>query len=1114
MGHPVQSQLTTDPDGVDYTFTTYDGLGRKHTVTNPYRSTSDSTYGTTTYTYDALGRTTLVTGADGSPTKISYCGPSTLVTDEAGHWRRTTNDGLGRLIEVDEPNSSTATVTACPQSGDPIVATTYAYDSLNNLTGVLQGGSRQRTFLYDSLSRLIASYNPESNSGTGTTTIPAQVATGTITITWNGGSSGDKILVYVDGTGTGNQCIVFFTGGESAAAVASGTASTINSDSTCSQYVTATASGGIVTLTALVSGTAGDYPFSASTNGTSYTVTTSGSTLTIGAGYSVLTGSTTYIYDPNGNLISKTGPAQNQTGSATVSLSYCYDALNRTTSKAYTAQSCPQATPVATYSYDSSACLGQASCYNVGHRTGMTDAAGSESWSYDKMGRVFTDQRTTNGITNSAIYTYLPYVDGSLYTLQYPSGRTITYSTGTADRLLSATDTANSIYYVTGAHYAPQGALSSLVNNDNVFSTYIYNKRLQPCWSYATTGTALATSTLCTATDSTPGNILDLQFNFNLGNGTTGTDNGNVIGITNNRDTTRSQAFSYDWLNRISVGETTSTDATSPAHCWGQQFGYDSWGNLLSMQGVSSAYNGCTQGSLSVTVTPQNQITGFTYDSAGNLDTIPGTGGASYVYDAENHLTSTAGVSYVYDGDGKRVEKSGSKIYWYGADGEVLDETNATGAMSDSMAILTATYPGCSSGLVCAATYTVASTAGINVGDSITVAGVSDWGFNGTYTVSAVGNGQVSAGSFTTSGSEESGGGTLTDNTVNGENTAFNEYIFFGGKRIARRDDSGDAFYYFADQLGTSRSLAEVASGTTTATLCYDADFYPFGGERAYTNTCAQNYKFTGKERDSESGLDNFGARYYASTMGRFMRPDDPFADQHTDQPQSWNLYTYVRNNPISLTDPDGNSCIQGADGKWVTVNDGGESCDQVDINNATNLTPSAQVISTPIDTLQDIPANELATQVANLTTVSNVAEVGRYGIIDAQLVLGAGELAEFFSSLRAAAQLGSARMAAVQASGKAGELAAGIVKNTEHIPSITGAAYRVPDILDDANKVIGEVKNYTTTTVSLTKQIKDDLAYASENGYSMVLLVRQGAKLSGPVQQLVSSGAIKLIPF
>jgi RHS repeat-associated protein len=48
-------------------------------------------------------------------------------------------------------------------------------------------------------------------------------------------------------------------------------------------------------------------------------------------------------------------------------------------------------------------------------------------------------------------------------------------------------------------------------------------------------------------------------------------------------------------------------------------------------------------------------------------------------------------------------------------------------------------------------------------------------------------------------------------------------------------------------------------------------------------------YKFTGKERDSESGLDNFGARYDASTMGVFMTPDPGNVGVNRLNPQSWN---------------------------------------------------------------------------------------------------------------------------------------------------------------------------------------------------------------------------------
>ena len=63
---------------------------------------------------------------------------------------------------------------------------------------------------------------------------------------------------------------------------------------------------------------------------------------------------------------------------------------------------------------------------------------------------------------------------------------------------------------------------------------------------------------------------------------------------------------------------------------------------------------------------------------------------------------------------------------------------------------------------------------------------------------------------------------------------------------------------------------------------------------------------FTGKERDAETGLDYFGARYMASSQGRFTSPDKPLLDQKPDDPQSWNLYGYARNNPLLFVDPTG----------------------------------------------------------------------------------------------------------------------------------------------------------------------------------------------------------------
>jgi len=89
------------------------------------------------------------------------------------------------------------------------------------------------------------------------------------------------------------------------------------------------------------------------------------------------------------------------------------------------------------------------------------------------------------------------------------------------------------------------------------------------------------------------------------------------MGITNNRDTTRSQSFSYDSLNRI---VTADTNATTGPNCWGETYTYDRWANMTAI-GALSGYTGCTQESLSVTAGTNNQLsaTGFTYDASGNM---------------------------------------------------------------------------------------------------------------------------------------------------------------------------------------------------------------------------------------------------------------------------------------------------------------------------------------------------------------------------------------------------------------------------------------------------------------------------------------------------------------
>jgi len=707
LGRVTQKRLASDPENPDFVDIVYDALGRKASESNPYRTQQDTTYGITSYSYDALGRVITMIPPDGSATTnnvaTSYANfPLVTDTDEAGKSRTSQTDGVGRLVSVWEDPSNLN------------LQSNYQYDPLGNLLCVEQHGGvtgtgcssppgsdatspwRVRRFSYDSHSRLLSAKNPES--------------------------------------------------------------ATIS-----------------------------------------------------------------YSYDDDGNLHTKTAlsPNQPQTGTATITTTYTYDALNRLTGKSY-ADTYPsnQATAAVTYGYDGiapSGCTPPAITASnmLGHRTGMCDASGAAAWDFDTMGRTLFEKRTIDGstpLTATIGYTY--NLDGSLATLLYPGQRVLTYTYSAAGRSVSAADTAHSLNYVTGATYAPQGALSGLLNDASLNSRWTYNNRLQPLQIYSTSGTVPPVSQLQGTCPTTPATIMSRLYNFATGT----SDNGNVQSITDCLTTANTQNFAYDNLNRLTNASTTGqgTVATN----WGENYTIDAWGNLTNINLKSPWHNSETLNAAAASTA--NQLPGFGYDAAGNMTS---NGTFSYVYNGENQLRSvtqsTTTTSYVYDGDGKRPIKctgtyptcTAATLYWTGMGSDTLDETNWTGAFQK-------------------------------------------------------------------------------------------EYIFFDGKRVARRDGTGNTLhYYFGDHLGSANMLTSAAGVIAKSSV-----YYPFGGEIPVTGPSVVNpYKFTGKERDSESNLDNFRARYDGSSLGRFMTSDPASLDSvDRSNPQRWNLYAYVLNNPLRLVDPNG----------------------------------------------------------------------------------------------------------------------------------------------------------------------------------------------------------------
>ena len=111
--------------------------------------------------------------------------------------------------------------------------------------------------------------------------------------------------------------------------------------------------------------------------------------------------------------------------------------------------------------------------------------------------------------------------------------------------------------------------------------------------------------------------------------------------------------------------------------------------------------------------------------------------------------------------------------------------------------------------------------------------------------------------------------------------------------------------YYHTDALGSVRAVTKQVNGQWQVVARYD--FMPFGEEVAAPIPPQDKRLFTGHERDAETGQDYFGARYYRTGVARFTTVDPELnVKEALVDPQRWNRYAYVRNNPLRFTDPDG----------------------------------------------------------------------------------------------------------------------------------------------------------------------------------------------------------------
>jgi RHS repeat-associated protein len=346
--------------------------------------------------------------------------------------------------------------------------------------------------------------------------------------------------------------------------------------------------------------------------------------------------------------------------------------------------------------------------------------------------------------------------------------------------------------------------------------------------------------------------------------------------------------FGYDAANRL-------TSMVQGSLTW--TFGYDAAGNRTTLgqpNGTSTVYAYQTNNWLS-SITHKApggatlQSFAYTYDKNGNrISQADPTGTTSFAYDALNRLVNAAypagyGTwSWTYDPVGNRLSQnapSGTTNYSYDANNRLT----AAGVVTysyDANGNLTST----SSGQSFAWDVFNRMTSGTGGGGTA------------TYTYNGDGLKIRRIGPDGTTRYYHDGIRPIWEADGAGSMTAQLDRDIFGNL-LSRKEPAGTRRYYHFDGLGSTTALSD-EGGAAVATLLYDA----WGNQRAASGATVPNYRFTGAELDSASGLYHMGARFYDPTIGRWLS-EDPLKILF---PLTLNFYVYASGNPIIAIDPSG----------------------------------------------------------------------------------------------------------------------------------------------------------------------------------------------------------------
>ena len=436
---------------------------------------------------------------------------------------------------------------------------------------------------------------------------------------------------------------------------------------------------------------------------------------------------------------------------------------------------------------------------------------------------------------------------------------TTTFTYDNMGRISQTTKTIDGIAYATGTSYDPAGRVKSVSYPDNDTVYYGY------------TGTTLATvaqdagATVRYATYAgynelgqpgtvTYGNGVSTTYTYATpANATCPKPNFRLCTITTTGPGGPYQTLSYTYdSGALGVGNLTKiTDALATTTASGglhtnqtQTFVYDDLYRLTKATGPYTA----TGGSLAIT---------YAYDTIGNLTCntqlstcTATTPNYKYLDPAHAHavtaVTNAAGRTYAYDPNGNMIQRGTDTLTYDGQNRLVAD-------------LVAGTTP----------------TSFVYDGDG--------------------GRIKKSTGAITTVYI-----GKLYECVVAG---ACTKHLFAGSARIASKPitTTGDISYYHTDHLG-STSVVTDKTGVKVVEYVYR----PYG-ETSLVSPISDpgpHYKYTGQEKDSETSLYFYNARYYDPALGRFIQADTIVPGAM--DPQAFNRYSYTGNNPINAIDPSG----------------------------------------------------------------------------------------------------------------------------------------------------------------------------------------------------------------